>query len=50
MTDCIFPKMQERPEMLCELSSPVTEATEGGLKLLVGLIVKCSGLEVPGCL
>ena len=28
--------------MLCALSPPVTEATEGGLKLLVGLMVKCS--------
>ena len=35
--------------MLCELSSPVTEATEGGLKLLVGRVVKCSCLEVPSC-
>ena len=32
--------------MLCEPSAPVTEATEGGLKLLIGLMVKCSCLEV----
>ena len=31
--------------MLCELLSPVTEATEGGLKVLGGLMVKCSCLE-----
>ena len=36
------------PKMLCELST-VTEATNGGLKLLLGLMVKCSCLEVPGC-
>ena len=49
MTDCIFPKSQESPEILCELSFPVTEAIEGGLELLLGLMVKCSCLEVPGC-
>ena len=32
--------------MLCELSSPVTEANDGGLKCLVGLMVKCSFLEI----
>ena len=31
-------------------SSPVTEATDGGLKVLVELMEKCSCLEeVPGC-
>ena len=34
--------------MLCELSSSVTEATEGGLKLLLGLMMTCYCLEVPG--
>ena len=47
MTDCIFQKVLERHEM-CELPSPVTEATEGGLKLLVGLMGKFSCLAVPG--
>ena len=28
--------------MLCELSSPVTKATNNGLKLLLGQMVKCS--------
>ena len=35
--------------MLYELCSPVTEATEGWLKLLLGLMVKYSCLEVLGC-
>ena len=41
--------MMESPEMLCTLSSPVTEPTDGGLKCFVGLMMKCSCLEVPGC-
>ena len=45
MTDCTFPKRQERPEILCELSSHVTEATEIGLKLLLGLMVNLAVLE-----
>ena len=28
MTDCRFPKKLESPDMLCELSSPVAEATD----------------------
>ena len=48
MTDCIFQKRPERPEMLYVVTS-VAEATEGGLKLLLGLVVKCICLEVPGC-
>ena len=47
MTDCIFLKWLMRPGMLCELSSLVTEATNSGLKLFLGLVVKCSCLEVP---
>ena len=35
--------------MLCELSSPVIEATEDGLKILLGLMVNCSCHEVLGC-
>ena len=35
--------------MLCEVSSPVTEANGGGLKVLVRLMEKFSCLEVPGC-
>ena len=34
MTDCTFPTSLERPEM-CELFSPVNEATDSGLKLLL---------------
>ena len=47
--DCILPKRLEKPEMLCELSSPVTDVTDGGLKVLVRLMVKCSCLENWGC-
>ena len=47
-TDCIFTKMLESPEILCALSSPVTEATDDGLKALDGLMVKYSCLEVMG--
>ena len=32
--------MLERPGMLYELLSPVAEVIDGGLKLLVGLMVK----------
>ena len=43
-------KRLQKPEMLCEVLSPMTESTYGGLKLLVGLMKKCSCLdEVPGC-
>ena len=45
MTDCIFPKRLNRLEMLCELSS-VAEATDGGLKLLLGLLVKMNSVAV----
>ena len=45
MTDCTFPKRLERPEILCEFSSHVTEATEVGLKLLLGLMVNLAVLE-----
>ena len=41
--------MLESSEILCALSLPVTEATDSGLKALVGLMVKCSSLELPGC-
>ena len=49
MTNGIFLKMLEIPEMLCTLSLPVTEATGSGLKVLAGQMGKCSCLEVPGC-
>ena len=35
--------------MLCAHSALETEATEGGLKFLVGLMMNCSCLEVLGC-
>ena len=38
--------MLESPEMLCALYLPVTEATNGGLKTLLGLMVKRSYLKV----
>ena len=49
MTDSVISKMLESPEMLCALSSPVTEATDDGLKDLLRLMMKCSCLEVLGC-
>ena len=49
MTDCIFAKMLESPEMMCVFSSPVTGATDSWFKCLVGLMVKCTCLEVPIC-
>ena len=33
------PKRPESPDILCKLSSPVTEATDGGLKCLLRLMV-----------
>ena len=42
-----FPKMLTSPETLCALSLPVKETTDSGLKCLVGLMVKCSCLQVP---
>ena len=48
MTDCIFPRRLDRPEMN-ELTLPVTEATDSELKALVALMVKCSCLEVSSC-
>ena len=44
-----YSKQLERLGVLCELSLPVTEATDNGLKVLEGLMVKCSCLGVPGC-
>ena len=35
--------------MWCCLSSNVAEATDGGLKCFVGVSVKVSSLEGPGC-
>ena len=49
MTDCRFPKKLESHDMLCELSSPVAKATDGGLKCLIRVSVKVSGLEGPAC-
>ena len=45
---CRVPKKLESPDILCLLSSPVAEATYGGLKYFVGVTVKVSGLESPG--
>ena len=49
MTDCIFLKIFKSPGMLYALSSPVIEATDGGLKILLRLMMKCKCLEVTGC-
>ena len=49
MTDCIFPKRLDSPDILCELPLPATEPTDGGLKCFVTVCVKVSGLEGPGC-
>ena len=49
VTDCISPKLRPEmlsPEMLFTLSSRVTEVTDGSLKTLLGLMVKCSCCEV----
>ena len=43
------PKMLENPEMLCALSLPVKDASDSVWKTLLGLMVKCSCLEVSGC-
>ena len=45
MTIDIFPKKTEGPDMLCELSLPVAEATDGGLMCFVWVSVKVSSLE-----
>ena len=42
MTDVMFPKRLDRLEILCAMSSPIVEA------FLVGLIAKCTCLDVPG--
>ena len=49
VTWCIFSKRIERFDMLCEVSSPLTEATYSGLKASLRLMEKYSYLEVPGC-
>ena len=46
MSDWRFTKKLESPDLLCALSSPVAEATDGGLKCFVGISVKGSSLEV----
>ena len=46
MTDFRFPKMMESPEMLRVLSLPTdTEATDGGLKALLELMLKVAVLR-----
>ena len=37
------------PDMSCECSSPVAETTDGRLNCFVGLRVKVSSVEGPGC-
>ena len=45
----MFPKKFENPDMLCWLSTPVAETTDGGLKCFVGVSVNVSGLEGKVC-
>ena len=40
MTDWMFQKKLDRSEILCAYSSPIAEATDGGLKFFVELIAK----------
>ena len=47
ITDCQFPKKCENIDMLCCPFLPVAEATASGLKGLIGVSVKVSGLEGP---
>ena len=42
-------KKLESSDMLCWLSSPVAEVTDGGLKYFVGINVNVSGLVGPAC-
>ena len=49
MTDSRFPKKLESLDMFCELSSPVAEATDGGLKCLARFSMKISGPKGPAC-
>ena len=37
LIDWMFPKRLDRPELLCDTSSPLAEMTGGELKFLVGL-------------
>ena len=37
MTDCRFRNKLESPDMLSDLSLPVAESTDGGLKCFVGV-------------
>ena len=46
MTERMFLNRQEKPEMMGKVSYPATNATDGGLKVLVGLMEKCSYLKV----
>ena len=41
----MFPKRLDRPEMLCDESSPIVKVTDSGLKFLV--IAKCNMLQFP---
>ena len=49
MTDYIFPNRLESLEMLCALSSPVTDATDVGLNVFIRMIVKFTCPKVLGC-
>ena len=44
-----FPKKQESPPTLCELSSPVAEALDSGLKCFDRVSVKVISLGGLGC-
>ena len=40
MSDWMLSKRFDRPEKLCDVSSSMAKATDGGLKFLLGLIQK----------
>ena len=45
----LSPIVNTGPDLLCWLSSPVAEATDGGLKCFVGVNENVSGLEGSPC-
>ena len=49
MTNCRFPKKLDGPDMLCELSLPVAEATDGALRCFVGVSVIVSCFQGLAC-
>ena len=46
MTDWMFSERIDTPDILGAVSSPIAKAADGGLKFLIGLMVKCTCLYV----